>query len=400
MFWSRKEKNLLKSELLHVIQNDDLQTFVNHPSFDQKLLNSSNLSFDIEPNKEYIAHENVSLVHIVAYYDAVNIFIFLVQNCDQRVDASTMENLNPLHYACTNNALEVASYILSVNPKMAQTITDTTFQYIYYCVCGNAPDILQLLVNNGADPSAPENKAGDPVKMSIKWRRMRVLIILLKYYKKTNIYSPHNLRGNKTPLMYAILNNLDEAVPFLLESGFRPDEISGTDTALSIACFASMNLDTIRLLCQYSKQIDLPQTMHINSAVHWICQSCNPDIVRIVLQYPIDVNRTNHKGQFGPELFQEKDSENPYAEEKNLEILEMLFQHNFDITNHHDNGVPWYDIFLGMINPPIKIISWCIKKGVNIDLPTNSREGKTIREVLKRSRFSYALKNQYNIVID
>ena len=201
--------------------------------------------------------------------------------------------------------------------------------------------------------------------------------------------------------MYAIINSIYEAIPFLLESGFSPDEISGTDTALSIACFFGMqDLKTYQLLCQYSKNLDLPPSMHCGSAVHWICQTSNPDIVRIFLQYPIDVNRTNEKEQFGPELLQDPSKDQPSIEDKNIEIMEMLVQHNFDINNKKSNGIPWYDKFLGMINLPLKQIAWCLKHGVDIDTPTSSKEGKTIREVLRRARFRDRLKEDYNIIID
>lgn len=80
--------------------------------------------------------KSLSLIHIAAYADNIEAFLFL-NNKGLPINLKSLYNYLPIHYACASGSEEIVSYILSVDPSQAQQNFRTNiffnfFIMIYY----------------------------------------------------------------------------------------------------------------------------------------------------------------------------------------------------------------------------------------------------------------------------
>lgn len=321
-------------------------------------------------------------MHIAAYYDAINIFIYLVEELGVKILQGNAKSYNPLHYACLHNSIEVATYILAKEPDAPKQSTHTEFQYIYFAVNGNAPEILELLVRCGANPSSPENLKGDPIRIAFHRKQIDLLVILLRNYK------PNNAPRDMTPIMCAIAYDFKDTIPFLIESGCKADEMAAGKNALYCACFeANPDVNVVRMLCNASSNVYKQKDTDGESAIHWICRTSDPEIVRTAVNYNINVNEVDNKGKYGIDYL------NVCKPKEALEILEFLCQHGFNLNNtNQKRKAPAYTTFLHWPSQPIEIIAWVIKHGANIDTDPFVKN-KTVKDfILSSVKISEELK--------
>lgn len=69
-------------------------------------------------NEKLLPLDNITLLHIAALFDSLECFVIL-ERYGFKIDCKSVDDYQPLHYACMLGALEVTSYILSQNPKLA-----------------------------------------------------------------------------------------------------------------------------------------------------------------------------------------------------------------------------------------------------------------------------------------
>ena len=328
-------------------------------------------------SKDTIPKDNLSLIHIAAYFDSLECLIYLERTVKIDLLTTTLSNYNVLHYACEGNAIEVAEYILQKYPFLAQKETQTELQYLYLAVFGNSPSILELLFKKGANLKGPATSANQPITSAIKKKHVKCLEILLKHTTKS-------LENTElTSIMLSIQFGHTAAVPLLIEAGADPTaRTSDNKTALSINCFTTCDVDTTRVLCDAMVDIDIPPNIACEAAVHWLCRSANPEIAAIMLEKNIDVNRFDGKGLPGPFYLVD------FCPDDNaLKIMEMLYQHGLQLDLRYSekhNTILGY--FLQAMNRYPKVIDWLISKGANVDLPFYSPlQQTTIREKLLSS---------------
>lgn len=82
--------------------------------------------------------------------------------------------------------------------------------------------------------------------------------------------------------MLAVVSNKQDLVPFLVEFGENPECFTPDyhETALSLACSQSFR-QTVKYLCEHIPKVGIDPTLRTKAAVHWICQSKDPEIVKI-----------------------------------------------------------------------------------------------------------------------
>ena len=384
-----EEKRENCKDAIELIKKDDLEGFLKDKQY-KKIKAETTVSAKLDDVFNYLDERSIGFMHVAAYYDAINIFMYLAENEGISVLQENAKNYNPLHYACFRDSIEVASYILNKKPNAPKTVTPTEYQYIYFAVVGRSPDILELLVRGGANPSSNENKVGDPIKIASSSRQADLLKILLVNYK------PETNPQSMSPIMYAINYQFNDVIPLLIESGCRADEIVGGQKALAVECkCAIQDLGLVKTLCSLSREVDMPDDFRGSAAIHWICLTSNPELVKIVLSYNIDVNRVDERGQYGPELL------NEYKLDENLEILDMLYQRGFDVNNINPiTKAPVLSTFCGWIRPPIKIIAWFLNHGAKIATVPFKQNGQTLKAfMMKMLKIRNGLK-EYGIDIE
>lgn len=205
---------------------------------------------------------------------------------------------------------------------------------------------------------------------------------------------------SETPIMVAIKNNQPEAVHLLIDAGEDPD-IKIKDLyiffkwkcALSTACFNHVDgkVEFVRYLLSKISEIDIPSLEQKEAAVHWICRSKSPEIVKMVLERGIDVNRFDEKGRPGPYHLVDS-SKVPY--QSIIEILDLLHQYGYDLNKFSRNppGETILAHFLRSIeinDGVMSIIEWLLEHGAS---PTiKFQDGKRPIDIVKRPKLKSLL---------
>ena len=347
--------------------------------------------FSSEPNeKSNPDYNGVSLIHIAALTDSLECFMYIEQKTNQVLNFKTLSasSKNCIHYCCVGGSVEVLSYIFSQckegkEKENLQTIfmEDYTKEYTFLCTAtlANSNDVVKLLLENGyglvhGGIDRINALVSKPISTSIKRKYVDCLKTLLKY-KQTST-------RELSPLQVAISAGMIDAVTLLLDSGCKLDYINSSgETALSIACILG-NVQIVKLLCDRMMDIDIPITEPYTSAVHWLCKSGNPEIMRIMLECHPDLNRIDQAGKPGIAYLTIANRDDKTI----IEMLDILEQHGY---NMNDPKFPAIGVFLTAINVKAKVIEWFLERNVDLDLPIKRNSGitKTIRQtILEKSR--------------
>jgi ankyrin repeat protein len=316
--------------------------------------------------KPPLPDNNVTLMHIAAFFDALDCFIYLERKGLSYNQESAASYL-PIHYACVNSSYEVVCYILACHRDQASILPSVEFHQIFLATVGGDPDILRLLFRCGADLSMPQNVKNAPVPMAIRKRNVDCLRILLRHKAQSL-----GRAGDDTALMLAIASNEPDAIQLLLESGEDPGFITqNNESALSLACFQGETwIDQVRMICDRVASIDLDPRVKEKAAIHWACASKSPAIVRMMLEKGIDVNRVDSKDKSG--LFYLLDN---CREETVIEIIDLMVAHGFKVSA---NPAALVD-FLQAMTKQYKVIEKLLEYGVD---PQTRVGAKKIAEVI------------------
>lgn len=186
--------------------------------------------------------------------------------------------------------------------------------------------------------------------------------------------------------MLAIATNEQDLVPFLVECGENPEYSTPErhETALSLACYQSFR-QTVKYLCEHMSKVDIDPTIRAKAAVHWICQSNDPEIVKIVLKKGIDVNRLDENGHTGAYYLQD------HADQQTtIIIIELLYEHGFDL-NIQGKSVTGKEVntilgdYVSSIHRPEKVIRWLLQHGADPEAKLVAHN-KRIIDVVQTSR--------------
>ncbi|KAH0788828.1 ankyrin repeat protein [Histomonas meleagridis] len=326
---------------------------------------------------------NVTLLHIAAYCDSLDVFIYLCSispNFNTRT--TTANSYHPLHYACSSAAYEVAFYILSIDPTEATQTPSVEYHFIYLASDSGDPDILNLLFSNGADINSPANKRNGSVSQAVRRQNIECLRILIKKGSKET-----RDQRDYTPLMLAITNYQFEAVPILLDSGEDPEYFAPDGkSALFLSCFTD-NVDVVRLLCEKMRVVDIDPQKNAKGLIHYACMSYDPEIVKIVLTKNIEINRMDEEGRLGPWYLADM-----AKEEDIIQILEMLVDKGLNLNlvknlGHEKNSDPLLGSFVIAIKKMMNVMEWMLVHGADPNMKMQS--GKTIMEIAEKSPNRY-----------
>lgn len=254
------------------------------------ILQNTNFSFhyptetDLSDNNTFIIPNNeLPLIHIAAFFDNLDVFSLLHQR-GVSLRKVTTSNFYPLHYACAGGANEVTAYILSKDPIQLQEDEKPEHHYVNLAICSKSPHVLQMLFDYGLSLDSEPLKNSSPLENALKSRSFDCLNILLKYKCSSSVETLN------TPLMYAILHDMTEAVGPLLDRGADPYVITSQGyTALTCAIQLGA-VDVVKLLCQRMVSIN-PSTEKERNPVELAILSKNTNILRIILEKFDDVNK-------------------------------------------------------------------------------------------------------------
>ena len=323
-----------------------------------------------KPSRALLPETDLSLLHIAAYEDSLEAFLLLDRI---PINIQSANGYLPIHYACSNGSKEVLTYILSIDESQAKIDYHTNYNLLQVATLSESPDLLKILFDYGAKLDNKGDDKDDPINIAIKRKNVECLKILLKH---TSV-SLKNY-NQMTPIMLAIINSKFDAVPLLIDAKVDLGYINSNNlTALSIACMLGQK-DIIKLICSKLDNIDLPPDVRAPAAVHWLCQSKDPEIAEIILSKNIDVNRVDHDDNVGPHYL--LDAADPSTI---IKFLELLVNAGFKIDYSTEKNT-----FLGECVTSIQlhpeVVDWLLEHGANIYAPLvhTSTPGLTIAKFI------------------
>lgn len=291
-----------------------------------------------------------------------------------------------MHYACFAGSYEVARYILENDPSEAKVVTITQYSLIFLATYSHNADILKLLLKNGANINDQTCKNNNPIGYAINSLNIDILKILLNAGSKTS----SDNKAQYSSLMKAVICRAQGAVPLLIQHGEQPEFVSSDyQTALSLACFINQP-DIVKYLCDHMTQVDIDPNLQQKAAVHWICSSKNPEIVKMVLQKGINVNRLDDQGHSGVYYLIDTSDDKVV-----INILQQLLDNglNINLQGKNSAGAVTNSIladFVESIARPPTVIEWLLAHGA--DPYAKTRENKTIFEKVTKIRNRTILK--------
>jgi ankyrin repeat protein len=283
-----------------------------------------------DPRPDLLPRDNLSLLHIAAYYNNFEIFLYLLDIGAAHGDALSLRTPSgasyfPFHYACYGSSIECASYILEQDPGLATLEHDCQWQPVLLATYANCPQILEMLIDHKVDLRSPKNLQNQPFHQALRSNAKECLDLLLRHSCKMDVDG-----YNQSPLMVAITRNVEGAVEWLLDLGYDPYFVSiRGETALSVACTQN-DLATVKLLCEHMDYVEIPTSDERHSSIaRWAVASGDLEILRTILKKgQIDVNRYDAVEE------QPVDAIRGIAkitDELGLKILEMLIDAGYDI---------------------------------------------------------------------
>lgn len=316
-------------------------------------------------------------MHIAAFYDSLDSFIFL-QSKGLQIDMPSKDSYLPIHYACYKGSYKVVEYILSVDPTQASARPKVDNDLIFLATLSGNSEIIKLLIQNGADFDATLNEKPRLEMEAIKYHNLECLRILVT--KKNIDEMQYSI------LMLAIACNEQDLVPFLADCGENLEYVTPNthETALSLACFQDSRL-AVKYLCERMTNVDIDPAIRAKAAVHWICQSKDPEVVKMVLNKGIDVNRLDEDGHTGVYYLLDLTDEQTI-----INILELLYEHGLDL-NIQGKSITGADVntilgdYVSSIHRPEKVISWLLQHGANPEAKLVT-QNKRIIDIVQTSR--------------
>jgi ankyrin repeat protein len=236
-----------------------------------------------------LPRDSLSLLHIAAFYDNLEIFCYLLRQDPNKLGLTSMSGGSywPLHYACFGGALEVAAFILNRAPELAEKESDSPWQAVFLATFNGSDQILELLFASERKPNlrSPKNVANQPFGQAIKGNHLKCLLILLENSCRTDVGS------GMSALMQAVSLKMWKALDPLLDLGLDPNFVSVYgDSALSLACVQG-HLEAVRVLCNRMEDIEIPPANGHSSIVRHAITSGKIDILSLILAKSCDINR-------------------------------------------------------------------------------------------------------------
>ena len=317
----------INNNLIKICLNNDYKSLLSL-KIDQELLKGTTFFIPRETvlfnigtaKKDFLPLKSLSLLHIAAYADSLEVFIYLVQQ-GIPIDIVSADSYLPIHYACVEGSSEVCLYILSQRPDLASTHFSVKYDLITLATRSNSYIILTQLFSCGANMKDPLVQSNNPIQYAISPSKIDILKLLLKngYYNE--------IQDHRTLLMIAVAYKAADLVSVLLKSGEDPYIFVEGYNALHLACLNNFP-EAVSLICASMITIEPSETAYSvfgTKPVHWGCQSHSPLIVSILLQKGMKINALDDSGQSGPAYMVDSDDDDI------IKILELLYNSGLDL---------------------------------------------------------------------
>lgn len=324
--------------------------------------------YDLKSKNCYeLPTDNLTLLHIAAFYDSTECLAFLHNTCKFPHNAKSAGGFEPFHYACVGGSMECAALLALFYENDHEGGFQEFYQQDYSNGIHNLPflattatskEILVFLFESGYDfekyNAVNKIYVNKAIERSIRIKNTECLKTLLQYL------NPSKKQEKITPLMMAVMCHQNAAIPLLLKAGCNPNERTiKNETALYFACIGN-NIEAVNLLIDSMKEIDIPPEVKGKPAVHCACASHNLEIIELILSKDVNVNRADDEGNYANIHLRDIDDE-----EQVIAILDLLVQHGFDINHKSPRKGSVLELFVSDIKVKYNVIDWLLEHGAN-----------------------------------
>jgi hypothetical protein len=315
--------------------------------------------------------DNLNVMHVAALYNALDCFVYLhtvwAKTFDKGSPLSVRNAVQalPLHYACYAGATEVATYILTQDPKQATDLPDTVTKHLLSLTAmSKDAAIMQLLLEKGADIGQRQNAENRPLDIAISNTAAECALLLLDHHRRRD-----DTRTD-TPLMVAIhRHQLQLAFEFCRRPGadlqFK-DSNGRYALKLAVAKLGTPAnrpwFELVKEIADRNGRVDLDESENAAGILHDALRVRVPvDVVDFLLgRQEVNVNRVDKIGDSCACVL-ESSTEVPITgspnESYHTQILDLLFNRGFAPAN-----TPRVLLrFLLAATPPVLAIRWLLK---------------------------------------
>lgn len=345
-----------------------------------------------------LPRQNLTLLHIAAFFDALDVFVYLTEVLNFNIRTQSPAGYLPLHYAVYSRANEVAYFILSTDPGQAAQDYSVDYQLIWLAIEAGSPDVLKMILDAGANIESSGNKRNKIIERSIAKKNIECIRLLLE---ATKIVARNQSERTYTPIMLAVSIRQPDAIPLLVKKGEDPNTFIGNTSALFIACFLKQ-FSTIEYLAKTATVFDLPPEKRAKSLIHYVCETMNFGVIKQLIDKCPDpkftVNRVDERGQLGPHYFVDVFA-NYITEDEVIQILEYLRIKGLNINqtaqgnsmNHSTSLLVKFTTSINR-NKSLGIIRWLLENGANTGDFNPLGTESIYTTVMKSNRYSKRFK--------
>ncbi|KAK8864976.1 hypothetical protein M9Y10_010503 [Tritrichomonas musculus] len=369
-----------------------------HKSFDRNARNRRN---DDDQQEEDLPNTGLTLLHIAAYYNALECFRYLQLEKKLGLSRKSAGDFLPLHYACRTGSYEVALYILTSEPSQAtyQVSGGGNLQLLYCATVGGDPQILEALFYGGAKmTNTAINNEKKLIEKAIGVHNREILTILLDHPAQKGKNTPE-----MTTAMRAVICHNPEALGIIYRKGDALVHFTdkfGYHSLISLICEMDPGKSFKKILLQIltdvaENEIEPPVKgglMYQSGVCHWACMYYDLEVARKMFKTKGFLpNRLDNEHKTGAARLAERKGKEV------IEILDLLItQHDFNINARENESYPTLlESFASAINANYEAIQFLIASGARTDVK-HSKKNMTLYDFVKGGK-NIKLKKAFGI---
>ena len=200
---------------------------------------------------------------------------------------------NPLTYACMKNQPEIVQYLVDTGADVNEEHSENGYTPLHYAVQNNSLDIVDKLLVHDAAVNPKTDDGDTPLDFASEKNSLEIVKYLVDK-KKADV--------TDKSLYYAVENNSLELITYLVDKGGNINaKYKDGDTLLQHACQVKNNLEIRLEIVKYlveKKKADVnSKNNYHETPLHHACSYGSLAIVKYLVEKGADVNALDVKGE-------------------------------------------------------------------------------------------------------
>ncbi|KAF4969079.1 hypothetical protein FZEAL_10300 [Fusarium zealandicum] len=242
------------------------------------------------------------------------------------------EETSPFHTACESGFIDAIETFLDVANSVNELVN---FEWGWYgtpllqAALGGQPEVVQLLLDKGADPNyrlqSKINHGKTVIHAAAEGGNVKALEAILKAVEDPDL----EVRDFKlrTPLFYACVEGREEMVEYLLEKGVSTDVVLTTGGNLTPGIIDGGSVKILNRVLERKPELDIDKPRSDGKTPLFFAVTLSLDeVVSILLERGADINRRSDNGSlpiFEAINYRAKESLRVLLENENIDLTQL-----------------------------------------------------------------------------